>query len=442
MQTSWSIRTEWESLESGSPEENAGFAALGICAYDSWLTEGLDKLLQSVRRAPLLSSYHLAEWLAWNWWRLRWEPRKESLEWGLSHRLSSIGGGYIWPNIEIASDGKYVTLVSKPTRARASTPFRYINDSISLIPASDFEAEVDNFILQVLQRLDDRQVADSNLETIWNAVLEERKAPETAHRRKLEALLGDDPDEPDGAALNGLIQDAVLLGASAVEEIAANHGVGQRIPRAAELMRIAREDGFDASPAQGVALTNETREQPSRPLAAWQLGVNAAQAIRAQERIDGSRPIGNQKLADMFGTLIETLEGPARQSPDLDISFFLTETPAQGNVFLRSKWPSGRRFELARLLGDRLIGAVDEPVSPATRAYTYRQKVQRAFAAELLSPFQEVKGLLGADYSMEKQQDVAHHFQVSEWTIRTLLVNHGCVDRGDMDWDTAGTRVT
>jgi Zn-dependent peptidase ImmA (M78 family) len=70
---------------------------------------------------------------------------------------------------------------------------------------------------------------------------------------------------------------------------------------------------------------------------------------------------------------------------------------------------------------------------PATRAYTYRQKVQRSFAAEFLSPFAAVDEILSGDFSMEKQQEAADHFNVSELTIRTLLVNHHRLERDELD---------
>ena len=41
--------------------------------------------------------------------------------------------------------------------------------------------------------------------------------------------------------------------------------------------------------------------------------------------------------------------------------------------------------------------------------------------------------MLGDDYSVENQRGVAGHFQVSELTIRTLLVNHGRLEREDLD---------
>jgi len=59
--------------------------------------------------------------------------------------------------------------------------------------------------------------------------------------------------------------------------------------------------------------------------------------------------------------------------------------------------------------------------------------MQRSFAAEFLSPFDAVDEMLGDDYSTENQKDVAEHFKVSELTIRTLLVNHGRLEREEID---------
>lgn len=72
-----------------------------------------------------------------------------------------------------------------------------------------------------------------------------------------------------------------------------------------------------------------------------------------------------------------------------------------------------------------------ERLLPATRASSYRQKMQHAFAAELLSPFAFVDDMMGGDYSEEKQNEVAEHFQVSPMTIQTQLVNHRRIDRDD-----------
>ena len=70
---------------------------------------------------------------------------------------------------------------------------------------------------------------------------------------------------------------------------------------------------------------------------------------------------------------------------------------------------------------------------PATASYTYRQKAQRSFAAELLCPFGTIDDLLAGDYSTEAQQDIADEFKVSELTVRTSLMNHGRIEREGID---------
>lgn len=85
------------------------------------------------------------------------------------------------------------------------------------------------------------------------------------------------------------------------------------------------------------------------------------------------------------------------------------------------------------MIGDRVAFPHGGRLLPATRSYTYRQKLQRSFAAELLSPFEAVNQMLGDDYSVENQREIAEHFQVSDLTIRTLLVNNGRIEREELD---------
>lgn len=431
MPSRWSIKAEWDELETGTPEERAGFATLTILAHGIALTQGHDRLLQSVREAPYLSAYHLAEWLAWNWWRLRWEPRKNSPEWELSHAMTSIGHGYIWPDIRIVSDGELVTLTSKATPERERTPYRYINESMSVISASEFESEVDLFVETVLQRLQDRRITGSNLHDVWHAVLQERDDPALYRIRKVEALLGDDPGEADESQLRQLLGHADATGQAALEEIAATRIPGHGVPDIPALLKAGRELGALANTHDRITLDAEV---PSALGAAWKAGARAAQLLRNQEHIAPEAAIPNDRLADMYGAPRDILEAPVPTPPGprLDVSFAMPESDDHDRVLLRSRWEAGRRFELARLLGDTLIRATDGPMRPATRSDTYRQKVQRAFAAEFLSPFEAVDAMLDGDYSMENQQDAAHHFGVSSLTIRTLLVNHGRLDRSEL----------
>ena len=132
-----SITADPERLDEGSVEERACFAAIAIKSGIISLAEGHDSFVNKVRAAPLLSAYHLAEWMAWHWWRLRWEPRSSSPGWDFAHRLATVGEGYVWPNITVFSDWERVALVAKPTRERPNTPFRYLSDATVVVGARE-----------------------------------------------------------------------------------------------------------------------------------------------------------------------------------------------------------------------------------------------------------------------------------------------------------------
>ena len=428
MSERWSINAEWAQLEDGSPEERACFAALGICTDNSCLTFGYDSLLQSVRRAPYLSAYHFAEWLAWNWWRLRWEPHRLSPDWELSHAMASIGGGYIWPDIRIVSDGRLVSLICKSTPERARTPYHYLSESSTSIAAADFEGEIDRFIEAVLQRLQTCGVTSSSLHHVWPEVVSERQDSARSAQRKFEALLGEDPGELDEAQLQHFIANIAATGQEALEEIAANRIPGKAIPDIGYLLELGRTSGTIANPLDRISLYARVPHDLDAP---WRVGTRAAQQLRAQESIAPDQPITNDQLAQMYGAPRDVF-APMDRSTDL--SFDLSESDRRHRVVLRRTGrETSRRFALARLLGDALTHTTSDLMRPATHSDTYRQKVQRAFAAELLSPFEAIDHMLDGDYSPENQQDVADHFQVSDRTILTLLVNHQRLERSALD---------
>lgn len=438
MPSSLKICPEWEYLGSEAvAEERACFAALAICANGHCLTEGHDALANRLRKAPYLSAYHLAEWLAWNWWRLRWEPRTEAADWGLSHRLSSVGAGYIWPRISLASDGERLLVMAEGTQEREGTPFRYITHRVEALPAIAFETGVDEFLLQVLERLDAEGLPQTNLHHVWADVQAERADAPAAYGRKLEALLGIDPDESDPQVFAQLLTDASALGKESTEELAAS--IGTSGVAHGSLISVPGLQHWAVSKGRLSAANNRVRwatsaSVPAVPRAqtpAWQLGVEAARALRKQEHFSEQNSISDATLAALMGTDAQLLRPVTGDVPTF--AFALDESELTGHIVLRSRWPSGRRFELARLLGDQLMPRGTNRLYPATSAKTYQQQLQRAFAAELLCPFEATLEMLAGDYSEESQMGVAAHFQVSGMTVQTQLLNHGVVAQTTAD---------
>lgn len=428
---SLSITAEWERLENGPPEERACFAAVGIVAEEISLTQADDTLVNRVRSSVHLSAYKLAEWFAWNWWRQRWEPRSSTLDWSMAHHMGAIGGGFIWPNITVISDGERIALVAQQTSPRPTEPIRYLTNCNVVFRAVEFEGAVSRFIEQVQGQLLAENVEGTNLDRTWSDICNERRDNVEAKCRRLEAILGFDPDCADAAVLERLVGDEEILGEAAVRELAATSFGGGAVPTSAQLDMIANQIGCDSSPRDGVRLANRAQLPSRGEVPAWRRGADVAQALRSQEHLDG-QPISNQRLAEMAGTRAETLDRSGDRS---DLSFAIDGEGDAGRIVLRPRWETSRRFDLARLIGDRI--AVNEVgrLFPATRTFTYRQKLQRSFAAEFLCPFDALDDWLEGDYSPEMQDDAAEYFNVSPLTVGTLLVNHGRIDRDELDRD-------
>ena len=415
------------TLDEGSAEERAGFGTIKVVADGHCLTEGFDEYAGSYREGPLVSGYHLAEWLIWNWWRLRWEPSRphahRTPEWAFAHRMSTVGEGYVWPNVTIDSDGFRAVLTSERSSRRDTGPFRYFGGPTAAFPAKYLESAIDSFASDVLKRMGAAELGDTNLHRLWRDLRIEREDPAALRFRRLEALLGRDPDETDAKEIERHLADAANLGEDALEEVAAGAAPRVRGPiymlSAERIEEIAKRQGFDAKPADAVRLDSGTKLPVWDEIEAWRVGEAVAGAVRHREQL-GAEPIDNARLAGLAGTTARAISEHTRRSDEL--AFALDRNGEGTRMALRSKWETGRRFELARLIGDRLFGGARR-LFPATQAYSYRQKAQRAFAAELLSPFEAVNEMLGDDDSDEKQTDVAQHYQVSPMTIRTLLVN-------------------
>ena len=409
-----------ERLSEGSPEEQAAFGLFAIRSGNVALTEGYDSFIDALRPGPLVSGYHAAEWFAANWWRLRHEPYSpRSADWWRAHRMTAIGEGYVWPNVVFRTDGVRSVILSEPSRDPEAKPFRYLGGSPWLGPAVMIEEAIDKFLGRILGRLAERGVPDSNVARLWQEVLTERQDADLAERRRLEALMGFDPDEADENFIQTLLNDRERFGSGAVDELAAETA-GTSPLTASRLLSIAAREGRIINRSDAVTLSRDALEEAcARPLA-WQQGQHAARMLRQQEHL-GDAPIETARLAEMIGG---TDIAPGRRQPASPISFLFPERADKASMVLRSRWETGRRFELARLLGDHLLFGQTDHLLPATGAYTFRQQAQRTFAAELLSPLNVVTDMLQGDYSPEAIEDTARHFKVSTMTVDNLLRNN------------------
>ena len=209
-------------------------------------------------------------------------------------------------------------------------------------------------------------------------------------RRKLEALSGHDPDESDPAVVGQMVADAAELGQQAIQELAADL-TGDRKPLdAIQIADVATSYGTAANPTDAARLSSITQFSPSGEAPPWRRGYEAAHALREQEGLGGA-PVTDERLADLAGVLPQILESEHER---FRCRFFVRsgrepDVRSSGAAPQMEDRPAS--FDSPELLGDRIAFATGERLLPATGAYTYRQKSQRAFAAELLCPFEALE---------------------------------------------------
>lgn len=424
--TAWKPATQTTEESFDAAEDKATLAEIGVAVGDAVLTLAITAAGER-RQGPRASACRLAEWLAWHWWRLRWEPSgsSHSVGWHQAHDMACIGGGWLWPNITISSDGYRMVLHAKPSPATPTEPLRYLSDMSAVVSGALFEQGVDAFMALVLRRLADSALSDSQLSVLRRELQDDRQDADSSEYRKIEACLGADPGEGDPTLIRQIIASGNEFGLEAMEEVAADNA-----PMAAHLRETARRSGIAANPSQGAGRNEEVLWDRTGSHAPWRVGVAAAKDVRTRTGLGGGS-IGDARLADLCG--VSDGDAALRGGGKRGRMAFSMRGRDGYRIVLRAAYRTGRRFELARLLGDRLLVKGDDRLRPATRVYTYRQKMQRAFAAELLCPIDSLRHEMDGDYSEEAIERAARHFSVSPLLVHRQLAHNGLVSSGQLD---------
>ncbi len=418
------FRQSWSSVGSGIPEFANTLAQLEIYAGDYNLTRNENIFSQSIQDHVIVSSYPLALWMLQNWWRLLYEPlpasNKPDISWRMAHELGAANHGFVWPKILFASDSQNVQVWSIPSDANCQQSVRYINGlnlpvSISI---ADFRQALFDFISTVENRLEAFRLESTDLSALFSILKEEEQIEESRIYRKLEALMGFDPDECSSYTMEYAIKLYKKYGESTLSELAPVYGkMGQEEP----LKHI--EKFISATGVYGKPTFSTTQKASSTcsDTVPWKVAVENARELR-NEIGNTKNPIDTKTLFELLGiasSAIDKWEPMGRSSVSVGIP-----TGDQTIKFVpRKKHPISKRFELSRYVDDFMQTASNQWLTN-TDLGTYRQKYQRAFAAEFLCPINGLISFLENDFSNEAIEDAAYHFNVSEQTITSLLANN------------------
>ena len=375
--------------------------------YDRYSKEWDDHIF-----VPLI---RVAEWLVANWWNLWHESDtcREGFE--SRHDLSYAGNGFVFPRVIFEPMGDSVYLKVRPWDAEHA-PIQFVSQYDARLDRQALQEEFTSLIEAVIERLDQKGVAHEFLKSEWQAI--NSLDAEEKEFCKAAAILGLDPldIDPEEAARiaeiwnksDPLTREEGILCA----DIESLDGMGAWIDGAVQ----------DANQGQsGRAwpdVRNAVRDRIQDTLILpWDNGYRYAHAVREEldmpnqpfpiER-NGELAIWNKPESIPYAGL----EGcVANNSP---------------SCVVKAKGPRGKRFILARALGD-YISREHDGFGVLSTSRTPSQSMSRAFAAELLAPVKWIENKIGntQNIDVDTLEDFADELGVSSLIIRNQIIDHG-----------------
>jgi len=341
--------------------------------------------------------------------------------------MAAIGAGYAWPSVAFWGEGQRITIFAKADPPGVMGPVRFLQSALAFIPAASFESAVDSLFDAVGTMLDGEDIAA--FRALINALHDERNDVEISAWRRLEAINGFDPDDAPEELISSLLRLSERFSANDVEEAAAAYpGIGsaETLTKLVDDVSTKRFTSVNFDDA----INRVGRIVPGDPREPWHMAEIAASRLRGGL---GAGALLNRRFADLIAVDPNVFRSSSATGRVLPYGIRLSGSPTDQRVLLRARWSQDRRFELMRALGDAIWSYVS-PLGPISRAGTARQKFQRAFAATMLCPLEELADYLGCvDPSDEDIAAAARHFHVSERVVRSVLVNKHLMDRNRLE---------
>ncbi len=415
-------------VEPRSADGDPASRRLAVRLGDVWLTRLIRRSSDQPDHCLEAPPLPLAFWFLDNWWRIRCEPpppqRDFPAHWRIAHHLPSVGAGYPWPNISLWGEGPRCAVMVHADAHSLQRSVRFVAEpTLEYVTAKTAENAIDSFIRRVLQ--DVGSDCDS-LDEEYRDLCAERADPAVSRWRRLEALLGFDPDAAPEPLVSEYESMTKRFGTDGIEEAALAQQGDHSTSALQDILRAARNSRVTLRTPPTIAEI-KLDHSPLHP--PWRLAVGAARELRRLLRVPAG-PIRNPRLSEVLNINVNRLA--TQSTSPRSIPYGLRLRNASGNVnrlALRSRWSHSRRFELCRSLGD-IIWSGNDALGPLSSAKSGRQKFQRAFAQEFLCPFDDLRAYIpNEDPADDDIHAAARHFHVSERLIQTTFVNHNVINR-------------
>ena len=407
------------------PELRATWAQLRIVVGNKVVSRVLDRNAKSVREHLFLPLYPLAEWIAYNWWALLNEPenpaRQTTRTYLDRHNLHCAREGFYLPSLSlIPIDTARLRAVWRGA-ADPHERLDFVESGSEVLDKEQVTNELETLIEAVVSRLRDTGIQDSALLDEWRSI--QSANDEEVQFCKAVGMMGQDPYSLSESLAAQVVQTDHNVPTSLHDEffsVADPDNLTEAesaLTQALTKVRNQREDLRRLKELRG-----DIQRNPISAVLPWERGYTVAQRVRELLSI-GHRSLSSDD--DLAGVL-EVTPGAWLNGENPGYVFdAVTDINAHDSpgFWVPSQHRLSRRFAFCRALHEYLA-ASDRPTAIVSRAYTDRQKCNRAFAAEFLAPAQAIRERIPGDRVDEFEiGDLANMFGVSTRIIEHQIAN-------------------
>lgn len=435
----FAITWDWESAPAVRlSEHRVTWARLEIWVRGQSVTLVEDLETGSSRRSIYCPLYPLAEWIAFQWWLLIADSRpltqladfrlegvlplaSDGLEKFRRHNLRSVGDGFSWPDLLIVPEGPSTRLVwRRDMVSRPGQTVRFLNEGEAVVDAAIVRRTLSSLVEAVLTRLSEQRIQGTVLAEEWQSVSTADSEEEAFNLAS--ARLGLDPYSEGLDHRAEILAVADKLHGEVYEDFlnAVNpDGIGAGLDwvgRGVRTIASHKGQGTNRSARLRQALSSQINDDlANAAVRPWHVGYRQAKATRTYLEIPVDGPL------DLTGLVLSR----KRMVDDRGLQALGGSTDGRGPLVVLGR-PYGRdteRFTLARALWHAIYG--EESVFLVTGAYTDRQKIDRAFAAELLAPAEGIGRRLNgvSEIGTDDVERIARHYRVPPVLIWHQLEN-------------------
>ena len=363
-----------------------------------------------------LPAVHLAEGISADWWSIfggrdRWQSI-------LRHRT-----GFALPDLRFSFDG--ATFLASAKRLAYQNPrLRFIQEPFEAMTRQEAEQGLSDFVQQVIGKLEESGIADTEVATCWSRVKQSMEDPEETAFCEAAGALGADPyfiEEVDASFIEEA--EKLFFGEELIEFIA-KFRLGRRnqVSRETTLEAIRELEAEQPETSrlpelQHAALQIRNAAQRHQGERVWAASYRAARAFREAVGIDDA--VTHQTPATVAAKLGSSNFRQVDKLAGVDAVVSRTDNDVRVYLANLSGLPA-ENFAFARAIGSAICFPNDQLSVVNELLGAERQAAGRAFAAEFLAPIEAIMDMHSDGVEIN---DISTAFNVSPMVIGLQMDN-------------------